>query len=354
MTPNSITLPISSLKSYLNKALVFISKTRMSSNPLYCCLLFKEDKVYANNGETGAIINFPLTVPQATLMFPFDLSFVVNSSNEAADITLSFDYESMWCKVSCGNINVKIKLLDPKEFAIPEIPDDLELFSVEGFYDKVKRASFATHIDIAQPVLQGVKINKTSVCTMDRASAWREDSESTQEFLIPALLVSHIEKLGLEPTQLAINDCQIHIIYNDMVMFSPRLAEEAKFPALDNVFENKIRPQGDAAVVDYDRESLTQEIEKLMQLSVDDGINLSCKDKVLCAQKIVKDSNETDAKVLLPVNSTEDFSNVTVNGKLFLNGVQRFIRFNLKEDGKRIYFHRETSMEYVIATRDVR
>jgi hypothetical protein len=354
MTPNSITLPISSLKSYLNKALVFISKTRMSADPIYCTLLFKEDKVYTNNGETGAMINFPLTVPEPTLMFPFDLAYVVNSSAETADITLAFDYQGMWCKVSCGNINVKIKLLDPKQFAIPEIPDDLEMFSIDGFYEKVKRAAFATHIDIAQPILQGVKMGKTSVCAYDIKGAWREENSSEHEVLLPALLVSHIEKLGLEPAQLGLNACQIHIVYQDMLMFSPRLAEEAKFPNVDGVFETKIRVQGDAAVIDYDRESLAQELEKLMQLSVDDGITLSCKDKVLCAQKIVKKADDTDAKIFLPVNSTADFDNVTVNGKIFLNGVQRFIRFDLKEDKKRIYFHRETSQEYVISTRDVR
>ena len=353
-TPNTITLPISSLKSYLTKALVFISKTRMTSNPLFCCLYFKDDKCYVNNGETGAVINFPMTVSQPTLFFPFHLSQVVNTEKDESEITFSFDYQAMWCKVTSQNIDIKIKLLDPTEFHIPEAPDDLELFEIEGFYEKVKRASFATHIDISLPLLQGIRVTAKSFCSTDQRSVWREESESPHEFVIPDLLKDHIEKLGIEPAKIGLNANQIHLIYQDMLMFGARLAEDDKYPKVDSVFEQKIRTLGDLAVVEYDRESLTQKLETLMMLSTDDAIKLSCSNKVLLAQNIVKDSGATEAKISLAVNSNADFDNVVVNGKLFQNGVQRFIQFRLKEDQKRIYFHRDTTQEYCISRRDVR
>jgi hypothetical protein len=353
----TITLPVSSLKSYLNRALIFINKSKLGIHPLHCCILFKDDKVYVSNGETGAIISFPMTVPEPTLVFPFDLARVVNSSKDEHEITLEFDYVSMWCKVTTPIIKTKIKLVDATTFTIPSVPDNLEKFEVEGFYQKVCRASFCAHVDASIAVMQGIKFTKESCVSTDQRGLWCEEALSPEEFLVTNLLKDHVEKLGLEPQQIALTDNgtgggEIYLFYQDMVVFGSRFAEEAKYPNVTAVFAQKIRPLTGGVTIEYDRESLQERLEQLSLLPCPEGaIKIECKSNSLLIQNLITKADDTQADIELPVNSSADFDNVFINAELFKSGVERFISFDLHP--KFLYFHKQ-SQEFCVMRRDVR
>lgn len=343
-----IGLHSSSLKEYLNRALIFVQKSKIGLNPYGSCILLDDDKAYVYNGDTGAIIKFPFKVVQPTLLFPFDLAKVVNNLKDDEDVQLCFDYNKLTCTFKSNAIELTIKLLDPKNFSFPTIPQDVEKFQIADFYSKVKNASFCCHEDASLPLLKAVQFKKGSVNATDQRTVWTENCESPQEFLVTEILRKHIEGLALEPQSIACQKAILYIFYNDITVFGARYADEKEAPNISNVFAFVDKQEKISKVV-YDKDALAKKLEMLLSIYQQPTINIKCSDR-LYIQNIISDDTDSKGIITLDIGKTSHFDNVIVNGELFYNGVTRFNQFEVME--KMVLFWNDTQ-KYAVSRRTV-
>lgn len=330
-----------SLRTYLNRALIFISKAKLGVQPLFGCVHLKADKLYVYNGETGAAISMPFSVEKDILFYPFELAKVVDSLPDDEEVELKIDVEALDMKVKTSTIKIKIRLVDPANFPKLEVPE-LETFEVLGIYRAVKNASFCTSDDASLPLLQSIQISNTAVCATDQRGVWQEKFESPHTFLVPLLLREHMNKLGTEPARIGLTDSQIFFFYADMIMYGVRMSEEVKFPGVVKVLQ-QILTQEVASTVKFDREAFQKRFAILRQLpGKEEAIRLKCINGELTAENVISDNNSTQGTITLGVDSTADFDGVVVNGGLFENALDRFNNFKIMSDNKRIIFSNDT------------
>ena len=352
ITMPSVTLPVSSLRPYINRALIFINRAKLGLNPAFGCLYLEADKAYVYNGESGAIISMPFSVSEPTLLMPFDLAKVLDAAREESEAKLDFDYKGLYCRVTTEQISIKIRLIDPKQVTKPVIPQT-EPVAVDNIAERVRNAIFCASPDASLPKLQGVFLSEKSFCATDQRGVWREAGTSDKQFSVTKLLADQLGRLSVEPTSVGLSDGQLVFSYPDMIVYGSRLADDTKFPDVDSLLENHIGPMTDESVVRYDRDSLTQRLEALMSLPQHEGaIKMKCEKGVLTLLNAVKDGDETEGVITLDVASTADFRDVEVNGELLRNGIQRFHQFAVKSDGKRLLFWNDTQ-QYCMTRRAV-
>ena len=350
-------LPVSSIKPYLNKALVFINQTKIGINPAFGCLMLVGDKGYVNNGDTGAILSLPFTVEEPTVFFPFEMAKVINLTNDAAEVEIKFNYTTLTFEVKTPDIKIKRQLIPPA-IPLPVIPTDLKLVTIEGIYEKIRGSGFATSIDASLEIIQATKVHEDCICATNQIVVWKEKISSEIPFLIPKLLRENMERLAMEPTGIATNDDSIFIYYPDLIVYATKLAKEASYPDVRGLFAKVISGAPNKAVVTYDREALTQKLRTLLALpQPETAVRVKCTAGILTVENYINDSAENkesaDAVISMEVKCAEDFTNVVVNSEHFMAGVERFSTFALKEDGKRLLFSNPTQ-EYCISRRDVR
>jgi len=354
----TIKLPASSLKPALNRALLFINQAKLGLSPLFGCFYLEGDKCSVYNGETGAVLNFPFSVSEPTLLFPFELAKLVNATRELAEVSLTFDYKAMQLIVVTPTIKTKIRLLnvatqDVSSLAGIKVPADLVPFEMEGLYERVKRATFSCSADASLPLLQGVRVTPQSICSTDQRGVWREQATSPQAFVIPRLMCEHIERALQEPSRVGVSSDQLYLFYSDMMCFGRRLAEDHKYPDVDGAFDKVVRAVADQAVVTFDREALTERLTALLSLPQYEGaVLMKCTAGELSVQNVLGVGVETESVISMPVQSTADFADVCINGQLLLEGVSRFSQLAVKADGRRIAFWNATQ-EYAVSRRAV-
>lgn len=349
-----IKLPVSSLRPYLNRALLFTNQAKMGLKPIFSCLYLEKDKAYVYNGETGIIINFPFSVDKPVMLFPFDLARVLNGAKEDAEITLTLDTTALTCLVTVSGAKLKIKLMDPALFeTVHQVPADLKKIPVDGIYSKIKNALFATSNDASLPKFQCVQVTPTHVCATDQRVIWRETFPFTEPLLVPKQFAEQISRLGAEPTAVVLADSTIYFFYPDAIVYTLRLQDEV-VPDLNKVIVDRVLADGDTAVVKYDKEQLSSRLELLTGLLGDDGaLEISCEKGILRLQNVLdgKDANVTEAEIAQEVASTADFGAVFINAKLFREGINQFHQFAVKADGRRLYFSNSSGQEYVVSRR---
>src|SRR5690606_26441965 len=190
----------------------------------------KEDKCYVFNGESGAVISLPFSLPTPALLYPYELAKILDLTAEESKVSLNFNLEKKELLVKTESIKIKIRLIDPKEFPNYPEPENLEMLEIEGFLQKIKNASFCTSEDASLPLLQAIKITESAFSSTDQRGAWREASSSQSELLVSKLLTEHVIKLGLEPSNIGIAENLIYFMYPDMIIYGARLADDDKYP----------------------------------------------------------------------------------------------------------------------------
>jgi len=331
------------LRTYLNRALIFISKAKLGIQPIFGCVHLSGDKMHVYNGETGAIISVPFSVDTPIFFYPFELAKVVNNTPDDEMVDITIDAVKMEMRVKTSAIKIKIRLVEGSEFPKIVIPE-LEAFEVEGIYQKLRNAAFSTSEDASLPHFQAIQVSKGAVCSTDHRGVWREKTESPHGFLVSALLMEHFSKMGAEPSKLALTETQIFVYYPDMLMFGIRLSDEEKFPQVSKVLD-EVCAQPTVAVVKFDREGFVKKFTLLRELpGKEDAVRIKCVGGVLSAENVLTDSNSVEGVITLNVDSTADFENVIVNGSLFANAIERFNTMSILADGKRLLFQSDTQV----------
>ncbi len=337
-----LTLKASDLKTYLNRALIFLNKSKMGIQPIFTCILIKEDKAHVYNGESGAVISLPFRLDSPVLFYPDTLSKILDKTADDSQVVLKFDLKNMALKVKTDDIKITIKMLDPKEWPDMPIPEH-EKIEIEGFLPKVKAAAFSTSEDASLTLMQGVKVCNGSVIATDQRGVWREEAVSSKEFVISKLLIEHIVKIGLEPSNIGICDTQIFVYYPDMLIFGIRLQEEEKFPDVNKVLI-ALKDQPNTATVRYDREAFASKLERLLILPGQDAaIKITCANGIISVINLA-DSAEVSGIIEMDVSSDAEFDNVIINGAIFKQAVDRFSRMEVKADNRRVVFSNETQI----------
>ena len=359
MATQTITITAGSLKTYLNKASVFVTKTKLGLHPLLACVYWIEDKCRVYNGETGAEIFLPFRMEQPVLFLPFDLAQLCNNIPEDTEITLKFKFEDNECLVKTKTLSIKFKLLNSNE--IPTLPN----FPTEGFEilelrDKLKRAVQYTSEDASLPGFQAVKVMKTHLCATDRNSLWRETLESAQEFTIPRLLADNIIKLGQDPVKFSLTLNNIFIFYQDMTIVSSRLEEKDDkniFPPSFSAIFDKVIGADNTTEIAFDRDELLKNLEFITGIDLPEesqgAIQLDIGKEFLKATTLNKDASETVGEALVACTATNEYKELYLNSKLFARALGFFHKFDFKESANALYF-KNADREAIVTRRKVR
>ena len=355
----TITITAGSLKTYLNKALVFVNKTKLGLQPIFSSVLWTGDKCRVYNGETGAEIFLPFSLNEPAFFIPFDLAQIANAIPEDMEMSLKFDFEKRDCQVQTKSLNVKFRLLDPT--SAPELPP----FARDGFEildlrDKLKRAAQYTSEDASLPGFQSVRVTKTHICATDRNSLWRETIESAQEFTLPRLLVDNITRIPMDPVKVAQTKNHIFVFYQDMTISSTRLPEKDDKnmfpPSFPTIFEKVISAETTTEIA-FDRDELVKNLEFITGLDLPDesqgAIQLDIGKEVLFIKTLNKDSSETEGSAVIACTATQEYRELFLNSKLFARALGFFHKFEFKEAASVLYF-KNVDREAIVTRRKVR
>lgn len=334
---NAVVVKAGTLGAILQQALVFINKAKVALQPIYSSILLKDSKMYVFNGESGAHVDLPFVVPGSFVLIPFDLTQLVQAFKPDNDVQLIFSEDGANLKVVCGSIKATFRLIDAKRFPDQPLPAGSVDVAIENLYAKVKRAAMCASSDATNPLMQGVRISKTSVCATDMRRIYHEESESSEEFVISHLLTDQLLRLGCEPVRVSLTDNQVLLHYTDKVVFGLRVAEDNKYPDVNGVV-TRVSAEPDVAVVQYDREAFRSQLETVLLLNPEDDklVMLASQDNVLKIRNFVVDADKTEADCELECTSSANFSDVLINGKLLLETLETFSELQLKD--KRLLF----------------
>lgn len=195
-------------------------------------IVFKEDSIYASNGDMYVIKKFSSPILGSVKGIQF-ISLISKLKEEEIDIKVKKN------KIYINNANTKIKLNIPSEDELI-LPFDLSNIIIEGwkelpknFIEALKIVSFSASKDPSDGVLTQLLINKENVLSCDRfrLSKYKLDTKM-DSFLLPSSTADKLTNYSI--TEYRVEENYIYFRGDDIYIACLRIIEE--YPKTDHLF----------------------------------------------------------------------------------------------------------------------